>query len=84
MVKTLFKGVNNIVFNGEMEFDGITLQTVRLQDLSVDRWNSFAEKQNTKMFIELVGRQPRNYEEVRNWVRSLSTNKKAAAATATL
>lgn len=84
MIEKLFEGVKNVECNGNMKVDGVILQTVRLQDLSVDRWNSLAEKQNTKMFIELVGRQPRNYEEVRNWVRSLSTNNKAAAATATL
>lgn len=54
-----------------------------LEDYSVERWNSLAERTNTYMFIQMNGRDPLNYEEVRVWVRSLSEqNKKPAAATA--
>lgn len=73
-----------MLIDGVKNIDLINSNVAILEDYDTERWNALAEKQNTKMFIELVGRQPRNYEEVRNWVRSLSTNKKAAAATATL
>ena len=54
-----------------------------LEDYDVDRWNALAERTNTRMFIQMNGRDPVNYEEVRVWVRSLSEqNKKPAAGTA--
>lgn len=53
---------------------------VILEDYSVDRWNSLAERTNTRMFIQLNGRDPVDYEEVRSWVRSLSGQKEKPAA----
>ncbi len=51
-----------------------------LEDYDVERWNSLAERTNTRMFIKLNGRDPVNYEEVRLWVRSLSEQKEKPAA----
>ena len=31
-------------------------------------WNQFARETNTKSFIHEFGREPRDYEEIRNWV----------------
>lgn len=33
-------------------------------------WNQFAQEINTKSFIQEFGREPRDYEEVRNWVNA--------------
>jgi hypothetical protein len=33
-------------------------------------WNQFARETNTKSFIQEFGREPKNYEEVRNWVNA--------------
>lgn len=56
-----------------------------LEDYDTARWNALAERQNTKMFVQMNGRDPVDYEEVRSWVHSISKqNKKAAAPTTTL
>ncbi len=51
-----------------------------LEDYDTARWNALAERQNTKMFVQMNGRDPVNYEEVRSWVRSLSGQKEKPAA----
>lgn len=33
-------------------------------------WNQFAQEINTKSFIQHFGREPKDYEEVRNWVNA--------------
>lgn len=33
-------------------------------------WNQFARETNTKSFIQEFGREPKSYEEVRNWVNA--------------
>ena len=33
-------------------------------------WAQFARETNTKSFIQEFGRDPRDYEEVRNWVNA--------------
>ena len=33
-------------------------------------WNQFARETNTKAFIQEFGREPQDYEEVRNWVNA--------------
>lgn len=33
-------------------------------------WNQFAQETNTKSFIQQFGREPKDYEEVRNWVNA--------------
>lgn len=37
----------------------------------VEKWNVLAKRYNIKNFIQVCGRQPENYEEVRQWVRKL-------------
>lgn len=36
-------------------------------------WNQFARETNTKAFIQHFGREPKDYEEVRNWVNAAVT-----------
>lgn len=76
MIQKLAEKVNNI--------DPINSKVAILEDYDAARWNDLARRTNTKTFIQLTGRQPRNYEEVLEWFRNTSENKKAAAATATL
>lgn len=53
-----------------------------LEDYDAARWNALAERTNTRMFIQLNGRDPVDYAEVQEWVRALSEgNRKDTAVT---
>lgn len=70
------RNLKNIDFYGDSN-------VATLEDYDTVRWNTLAERTNTRMFIQMNGRNPVNYEEVRVWVRSLSEqNKKPAVAAA--
>ncbi|WP_107841365.1 hypothetical protein [Metasolibacillus meyeri] len=60
------KGIKNIDF---IEGTNIAI----LEDYSAEHWNALAERQNTKMFIQLNGRIPIDYAEVRAWVMNGGT-----------
>lgn len=42
----------------------------------LDKWNSKAKEQNTKEFIKAFNRQPKDYNEVLEWVNELIENAK--------
>lgn len=71
------EGSSRMLIDGVKNIDLINSKVAILEDYDSERWNALAEKQNTKMFIQMVGRKPRDYEEVREWVRRLSTNEKS-------
>lgn len=71
------EGSSRMLIDGVKNIDLINSNVAILEDYDMERWNALAEKQNTKMFIQMVGRQPRDYEEVRKWVKSSSTNEKS-------
>lgn len=37
---------------------------------SKEGWNTYAKKSNIECFISVFGREPKNYNEVREWVQS--------------
>lgn len=79
--------VKNMEFIGKEEYmiggHNVELDTMSLRELSADRWNSYAERENIRMFMKLTGRKPASYEEVKAWVYDLIAKEKAAAVTAT-
>lgn len=50
--------------------DTVTGSLGILEDYDTDRWNSLAERTNTRSFIEVNGYEPANYEEVKAWIQS--------------
>ncbi|MFJ7953977.1 hypothetical protein ACIQZG_20970 [Lysinibacillus sp. NPDC096418] len=79
MIKSLFEGVKNVKYVGEAEYDivgqNVKMKTVVLEELYKDRWNSLAERTNTASFIRMTGKQPKDYAEVQEWVKSLTSGK---------
>lgn len=43
----------------------------------LDKWNSKAKEQNTNAFIKAFNRQPKDYNEVLEWVNKLIENAKS-------
>ncbi|MDM5246218.1 MULTISPECIES: hypothetical protein [unclassified Lysinibacillus] len=86
MIKNLFAGVKNVDFVGEsfsrIVGQEVKMETVVLEELDTSRWNTLAERTNTKSFIRMVGREPVNYAEVQAWVKGLSEGIEKAAALA--
>lgn len=64
-----------MLFDKLKNIDPINSKVAILEDYDVARWNNLARRTNTKTFIQLTGRQPRNYEEVLSYFR----NEKAVA-----
>ena len=56
------------------------IETNILEDLDATRWNSLAERTNTKSFVRMTGRHPVDYAEVREWVKGLIEGTKKAPA----
>lgn len=73
MSKKIFEGVKNVEFTGYhyCKETGSELPVFTLNEPSVEEWNRRAKIQNTKMFIQIMKRQPKNYQEVLDWVYSL-------------
>lgn len=63
---------NNVDFEGYAYCEQLEreMQVFVLNEPSVEEWNAKAEKQNTKMFIQIKKRVPKDYEEVNAWVHS--------------
>ncbi len=74
----------NVEYVGEelypVEGSKMKLKTAKLVDLNTERWNSLAEKTNTKSFIRMTGKQPVNYTEVKEWMNILIEGTKKAPA----
>lgn len=58
----------------------LKLNTAKLVDLNTERWNTLAEKTNTKSFIRMTGKQPEGYAEVKKWMSNLIQDAKKAPA----
>ncbi|KGP59365.1 hypothetical protein NP92_14515 [Anoxybacillus gonensis] len=73
MSENFLKGVKNVEFTGHLycKETGRELPVFTLNEPSVEEWNRRAKIQNTKMFVQIMKRQPENYQEVLNWVYSL-------------
>lgn len=54
-----------------MEEYGGFVEIYTIEEPSATVWNAKAEKINTKTFIKAHGREPKNYNEVLNWINSL-------------
>jgi hypothetical protein len=67
----LFDGVKNVEFTEftYCEEVGANLPVFTLTEPSAEEWNRRARIQNTKMFVEILGRKPKDYQEVLTWVR---------------
>jgi hypothetical protein len=74
----VFNVVENVEFNG-YEFSksvGAKLPVFTLKEPTVEEWNRKAKIQNTKMFVQILKRQPKNYQEVLTWIHSFIPDNK--------
>ncbi|KSU86555.1 hypothetical protein AS180_17860 [Priestia veravalensis] len=69
----MFEGARNVEFTGLQycEEIGERLPVFELTDIPADERNRRAKIQNTKVFIEKHGKEPKDYDEVLAWVYSL-------------
>lgn len=72
MSNGLLSGIKNVEFDGYefVEEAGSEFPLFMLNETTVEEWNVKAYKANTKMFIHITGRQPKDYTEVRAWMDS--------------
>lgn len=79
-----FYGAQNVEFEEFMFCEGQSeeVPSFTLTEPTADEWNTKARRQNTKMFVEVLKRQPKNYEEVLIWANSFIPGKKESHATA--
>lgn len=77
MNENFLKRVKNIEFTGYhfCKEAGRELPVFMLKEPSAEEWNERAKEQNTKMFVQIMKRQPKNYQEVSNWVQLLIPEK---------
>jgi hypothetical protein len=70
----LFDVVKNVEFTefSYREEVKAELPVFTLTDIPAGEWNIRARFQNIKMFVEILGRQPKDYQEVLTWVRGMS------------
>ena len=69
----MFEGVNNVEYIGQQYCEELAaeLPVFELTDIPADEWNRRAKVSNTKAFVEKFDRQPKDYDEVLEWVYSL-------------
>jgi hypothetical protein len=69
----LFDGIKNVEFTEFTYCEEVKaeLPVFTLTDIPAGEWNIRARIQNTKMFVEILGRQPKDYQEVLTWVRGM-------------
>jgi len=67
-----FFGIKNVEYMGDTYFEevGAELPVFKLVDIPAEEWNVKALKLNTKTFIEIFNRQPKDDEEVMRWAWS--------------
>jgi hypothetical protein len=85
-VLEVFDGANNIEFKDftYIKEVGADLVTFTLKEEPAEEWNRKAKIQNTKMFVEIIGRQPKDYQEVLSWIYGENEKSHSAVNTATL
>lgn len=76
--------VKNMEYVGEQMYpvggEQMKLQTMVLKELDAVRWNTLAERENTKSFIRMNGKHPSSYTEVKEWVFGLIKGTEKAPA----
>jgi hypothetical protein len=72
----LFDGVTNIDFKGLALVEELKAEVpvFKLREPSPEEWNKRAREQNTKIFIQLHKRQPKDYNEVLVWINGDNDN----------
>jgi hypothetical protein len=77
-VVEVFDSAKNVEFKKLAYYEKLDaeLATFTLADIPTKEWNRRAERTNTKMFVEVHNRQPKNYDEVLSWVWSLISEQK--------
>ncbi|MDP4085791.1 MAG: hypothetical protein Q8934_14390 [Bacillota bacterium] len=67
-----FYGAKNVEFDEftYVEEFGTELSVFTLTDIPADEWNRKACIQNTKMFVETFNREPKDLDEVYDWIYS--------------
>jgi hypothetical protein len=72
----LFDGVTNIDFKGLAFVEELKAEVpvFKLREPSPEEWNKRAREQNTKIFIQLHKRQPKDYNEVLAWINGNKEN----------
>ena len=65
--------VKNVEYKGITRIEGVNegFPSYKLTDVPADKWNSMAEKANTKAFVKKFGRDPVDHHELMVWVYSL-------------
>jgi hypothetical protein len=66
-VLELFDGVRNVEFKGLLSV-GAEPPVFTLKEPTKEEWNHKAQIQNTKMFVLIYNRQPKDYNEVLVWI----------------
>jgi hypothetical protein len=66
----VFDGVKNIEFKELTQLEDVKAEfpVFTLKEKEAEEWNKKARIQNTKMFSEVLNRQPKDYQEVLTWV----------------
>jgi hypothetical protein len=79
---TAFREARNVEFKEMQHFEelGGFIDVFKITESSAYVWNVKAERINTKTFIVAHGRQPNEYEEVQNWIKSLINEGNHSAA----
>lgn len=70
----LFAGAKNVISHGNIkhniEGNDVSMPTFTLVETK-ESWNAMAKRVNTQTFISANGFEPKNYEEVREWMEKL-------------
>ena len=66
-VLELFDGIKNVEFVKFVD-PAAVIPVFRIVEPTPLQWNEKARIQNTKMFIEITGKQPKDYDEVKCWI----------------
>jgi hypothetical protein len=81
MNNILIHQAKNVDFSGQTHFEGAELPVFTIKEPSVEEWNRKAREANTKMFIRIMGRQPKDYNEVLAWIYTPENEENCQAAT---
>jgi hypothetical protein len=84
-VLEVFDGANNIEFKEFTYIKEVSaeLPVFKIKEPTIEEWNKRARKQNTKMFIQINKKLPKDYQEVLNWIYGENNESHSAGNTVT-
>lgn len=71
-VMEIFDGIKNVEFQKltYCKEVGTELPVFKIKEPTVEEWNKKARTQNTKMYIQINKRIPKDYQEVLTWINA--------------